>query len=116
MLLVQECRVVALLQTHAESGAHSTHFPGVPAQMGVAAGQGVSTQLPVVEQVLSVVALEHLGGELGSQPTQRPFKQAVESATLQAAVANAPALQKRRVVPSRQSGWVSALHGRQAPS
>jgi hypothetical protein len=74
VLLVQECRVVALLQTQAESGAHCTHLPGVPAQTGVAAGQVVSTQLPAAEQVLSVFVLAHLAAAvLGLQPTQAPL-------------------------------------------
>jgi len=115
VLFVHECRVVELLHTQAESGEHCTHFPGVPAQVGVAAGQAESTHAPLVEQVLSDVVVAHLGTELELQPTQAPFKQAVEPATLQDAVANAPAVQKRRVVLSWQLAGVSALHGLHAP-
>ncbi len=85
--------MVALLHTQAESGAHWTHLPGVPAQTGVAVGQGVSTQLPAAEQVLNTVVLAHLGGAVGLQPTHAPLTQAVEPATLQEAVAKAPWLQ-----------------------
>jgi hypothetical protein len=95
VLFVQECRVVELLHTQAESGAHCTHLPGVPAHTGVSAGQEVSTQLPLGEQVLSVVAVAHLGAaEPGSHPTQVPFKQAVETpGTLHDVVAKLPLLQ-----------------------
>lgn len=90
---LHECRVVELLHTQAESGAHCTHFPA--AQMGFAVGHGASPQAPLAEQVLREPdVVEHLGAEPGRQPTQAPFRQAVEvPGTLQVAVAKAPALQ-----------------------
>ncbi len=93
VLLVQEWRVVELLQTQAESGAHCTHLPGVPAHRGVVPVQVVSTQLPAVEQVLSVLVLAHLGAAVaGSQPLQAPPTHAA-LVPVQATVAKAPALQ-----------------------
>ena len=116
VLLVQECRVVELLQTQPELGAHCTHLAGLPAHFGVAPVQDVATQLPLAEQVFSVVSFRQLAAAvLGSQPTQLPFRQVVEAGgTLHSVVAKAPALQYRRWVPWQSAG-VSALQGLQVP-
>ncbi len=70
---VHDRRELEPVQTHAESGAHSTHLPGAPVQTGVAVGHSVSTQEPVdVLQVLNAVLEVHLAGELALHPAQAP--------------------------------------------
>lgn len=68
---MQECRVVGLMHTHAEF-AHCSHLPGLPVHTGLSAGQSVSSQLPLEEQVLWRAFVAHLV-EPGTHPTQAPL-------------------------------------------